>query len=141
MTRRSWPWTLALAGIMAGFLLLGLIGLSVRSSVLEVVISSVACVAALVAFSRVLSMGVRVTPSGLVVRDLTRTTLIPWTQVRRVTSEPTGRRSIHAPVLTLAQGRSELTVLASYRAEVSQRRAAALESARVAATPSRRRKR
>jgi hypothetical protein len=141
MTLRSWPWTLALAGIVTGFLLLGLIGLSLRTSVAEVVISSVACLAALAALSRVLSMGVRVTASGLVVRELTRTTLVAWTQVRRVTSEPTGRRSIHAPVLTLAQGRTELTILASYRAEVSQHRAAALERARVAATPAPRRKR
>ena len=126
---------------MTGFLLLGLIGLSLRTSVVGIVISSVACLAALAALSRVLSTGVRVTPSGLVVRELTRTTLIPWTQVRRVTSEPTGRRGIHAPVLTLAQGRRELTVLASYRPEVSERRAAVLERARVAAAPAPRRKR
>jgi hypothetical protein len=70
-----------------------------------------------------------------------------WTQVRRVSCAPTDRRGVHAPVLHLsappnvkgsrrgtgAQKDIEITVLASYKPDVAQRRADQIEAARVAA--------
>lgn len=155
-TWRSWPWTIALAGVLAGFVLLGLVGLGLRTSLAELVISAVVTLAALAALLRVLSMGVRATPTGLIIRDLTRTRPVLWTQIRKVTCEPTDRRGVHAPVLHLTSRRStdrkagggkaadgkgtatatdiEVTVLASYQRAVAQRRTDLIEAARVAAT-------
>jgi hypothetical protein len=144
---RSRLWTGMLATVLGGFVLLGLAGMALRSSTASAVVSFVLAGAALFGFSRVLQMGVLIAPSGVAVRELTRTTLIPWTRVRSVTCEKTDRRGIHAPVLRLTPGpggaqgkdRLELTVLASYRAEVAQQRTDAIAAARPAA-PRKRRK-
>ena len=147
-TWRSWPWTIALAAVLSGFVLLGLIGLGLRTSMLEILVSLVVLGAAVVALLRVLSMGVRATPTGLIIRDLTRTTPVLWTQVRRVTCERTDRRGVHVPVLHLAPQRAaksvrrgtgsqeslEVTVLGSYQRAVAQRRTDQIEAARKAAT-------
>ena len=146
-TWRSWPWTIALAAVLAGFVFLGLIGLGLRTSWGEILISLLVTGAAVAGLLRVLATGVRATPSGLIIRDLTRTTRVLWTQVRRVSCAPTDRRGVHAPVLHLsappnvkgsrrgtgAQKDIEITVLASYKPDVAQRRADQIEAARVAA--------
>jgi hypothetical protein len=146
-TWRSWPWTIALAAVLAGFALLGVVGLGLRTSAVEIVVSLVVTAAAVAGLLRVLSMGVRATPTGLIIRDLTRTTRVPWTSVRRITCEPGGRRGVHVPVLRLGAppavkgGRRgtgtgtgkdiEITVLGSYQRAVAQRRADQIEAARV----------
>lgn len=146
---RSWPWTIALATVLAGFVLLGVVGLGIRSSGAEVLISLVVSAASAAGVVRVLSMGAKITPSGVIIRDLTRTTMVPWARVRSVTSAQVGRR-VHVPVLVMGQEsagrqggrrglitsgeRVEITVLGSYRLAVAQRRAEELERARVAAT-------
>ncbi len=148
-TWRSWPWTIALAAVLAAFVLLGLVGLGLRTSGVEFAISTLVTLAAFVGLMRTVSMGVKATPTGLVIRDLTRTTMVPWVDVRKVTAAQTDRRSVHAPVLELSgaqAGRAtrrgdgavrndiELTVLGSYRPAVAQRRADELEAARREAT-------
>jgi Bacterial PH domain len=105
-TWRSWPWTIALAAVLAGFALLGVIGLGLRTSPGEIAISLVITGAAVVGLLRVLSMGVRATPSGMIIRDLTRTRRVLWDQVRRVTCEPTDRRGVYVPVLHLSGQRA-----------------------------------
>lgn len=157
---RSWPWTIALATVLAGFVLLGVVGLGIRSSGAEVLISLVVSAASAAGVVRVLSMGAKITPSGVIIRDLTRTTMVPWARVRSVTSAQVGRR-VHVPVLVMGQkardvagrgiaepagrkggrrglitsgDRVEITVLGSYRLAVAQRRADELERARTAAT-------
>ena len=143
---RSWPWTIALATVLAGFVLLGLFSLAFRPSVGERLVYLAVTGAAVAGLSRALTMGVRTTPTGLAIRELTRTTLIPWTRVRGVTSRPTDRRRVHAPVLLLAPERAVkggprgrradeqlvITVLGSYSAVVAQRRADELAKARPA---------
>src|ERR1700730_1896928 len=95
-------------------------------------------------------MGWKGTPTGLVIRDLTRTTMVPWTDVRKVTVAQTDRRGVHAPVLRMSGARAagggrrgagtgerqdiEVTVLGSYRPVIAQRRADELELARKDAT-------
>ena len=141
---RSWPWTIALAGVLIGFVLIGAAGLGARTSGLEVLLSFAVSAAAAAGVVRVLNMGVKVTPSGLIIRDLTRTALVPWDRVRGVTAEQTGRR-VYAPVLHLAQAgagrrgrapgeRLEITVLGSYRVAIAQGRADKIAGARKAAT-------
>ncbi|HEX6873836.1 MAG TPA: hypothetical protein VF163_22265 [Micromonosporaceae bacterium] len=134
---RSWPWTAALAAVLGGFVLLGMIGLSLRTSGLESLISMVITFAAVVALVRVLSSGVRATPSGLIIRELTRTVHVPWQRVRSVTCQPTERKRVYAPTLILMpervakggrRGRAadetlQLRILGSYREEVAKRRA------------------
>lgn len=147
---RSWPWTLALAVILAGFVLLGVVGLLARTSGVEVAVSLIVTGVAAVGLSRVLGMGVVVTPSGLIIRELTRTTLVEWTSIRTVESGPTERRRVFAPALRLgtrvsATGRElperlELTVLASYSPQVAQHRADQLAAALAAVRPSKRRR-
>ncbi len=141
---RSWPWTAALAAPLSGLVLLSLVALSLRTGPIALVVAA----AAVAALARVLSTGVQITPSGLVIRELTRTTRVPWTRVRGVTSRPTERSRVHAPVLLLApagavkgarRGRAsdealQVRILASYRQEVAQRRADELAKARAAAT-------
>jgi hypothetical protein len=154
-TWRSWPWTLALAGILGGFAFLGLVGLGLRTSAIEIGLSMLVIVAALAGMLRVLATGVRATPSGLIIRDLTRTTMIEWARVRKITCEQTDRRGVHAPVLRVApaaglnrggaressdvagRGKVEtvqVTVLGSYRLAVAQRRTDELEAARAGAS-------
>jgi Bacterial PH domain len=130
-----------------GFVLLGLVGLGLRTSSVELLVSVLVTGAALAGLARVLSMGVRATPTGLIVRDLTRTTLVPWTRVRGVTCERTDRRNVFAPVLHLAPERAvkggrrgtgqredvQITVLGSYREAVARRRTDEIEAARTGA--------
>jgi hypothetical protein len=149
-TWRSWPWTLALAAFLGAFVLLGLVGLGLRTSGAEVIVSLLVTAGAFAGMLRVLAMGVRATPSGVIIRDLTRTTMVAWADVRKVAMVAGARRGVHVPVLKMSAARSvkggprnaragsrediEITVLGSYRAEVAQRRADELEAARVQAT-------
>ena len=143
---RSRLWTAALSVVLGGFVLLGLAGMALRSSMVSAIVSFLLAGAALFGLSRVLQMGVLIAPSGLAVRELTRTTLIPWNRVRSVTCEKSSRRGIHVPVLQLLPGpggargqdRLELHVLASYKAEVAQQRTDAIAAARPAAARKRR---
>ena len=152
---RSWPWSLALAAVLAGFVLLGLIGVALRTSGPELLISAAVTVLSAAALVRALTTGVRLTSSGLIIRELTRSTPIPWSQVRAVDCAKSAGRG-YVPVLTLtgpppgqprlgtgtAAGRSkeqlEVTVLAAYREPVARRRADQLAAA-FAATRTRRR--
>jgi hypothetical protein len=93
---------------------------------------------AALALARTLSLGVRITPSGLVIRELTRTTPVPWETVRSVACEKSQGRG-YVPVLRLAaQERVEVTVLAAYRQGVAQRRSDVLAQALAAARKRRR---
>lgn len=135
---RAWPWTIALATVLAGFVLLGLLGIDRHSSIVSLLISVVVTLLAALALSRSLSTGVRITPSGLIIRELTRTTPVPWEKVRSVACEKSQGRG-YVPVLRLASSeRLEVTVLAAYRADVAQRRTDVLAQAFAA---SRRRRR
>ena len=135
---RAWPWTIALATVLAGFVLLGLIGIGRHSSVVSLLISGVVTLLAALAFSRAISLGVRVTSSGLIIRDLTRTTPVPWETVRGVSCEKSQGRG-YVPVLRLGSNeRVEVTVLAAYRQDVAQRRADALSAAHAASRKRRR---
>jgi hypothetical protein len=135
---RAWPWTIALATVLAGFVLLGLIGIGRHSSVVSLLISAVVTLLAALAFSRAISLGVRVTSSGLIIRDLTRTTPVPWETVRGVSCEKSQGRG-YVPVLRLGSNeRVEVTVLAAYRQDVAQRRADALSAAHEASRKRRR---
>lgn len=131
---RSWPWTIALAGIVTGFVLIGLVGLSLRSSGVETAVSLVVILGALLALYRVLTSGVHVLPTGLIVRELTRSTAIPWPRIRSITTAATSRKGVYAPVLTVGNHKLELTVLAAYSQAVAQRRTDALLAARRAHT-------
>jgi hypothetical protein len=140
---RSWPWTLALAAPMTGFVALGLFAMAVRTDPLSRLLVFVGTAAAGAALARTLSTGVQLSPSGLVIRELTRTSRVPWARVRAVTSRPTARKGVHAPVLHLIPERAvkggrrgraaeqdlELTVLASYRESVARARADRLAQA------------
>jgi hypothetical protein len=95
-------------------------------------------------------MGVVITPSGLIIRELTRTTLVSWTSIKKIESGPTDRRRIFAPVLRLgakvdAVGRPlperlELTVLAAYSERVARQRADVLAAALAARQAPKRRR-
>jgi hypothetical protein len=136
---RAWPWTIALATVLAGFVLLGLLGVDRHSSLASLLISVVVTLLAALALSRTLSTGVRVTPSGMIIRELTRTTPVQWETVRSVGCEKSQGRG-YVPVLRLASNeRLEVTVLAAYRVEVAQRRADVLERAFAASRRRRRR--
>ena len=125
---RAWPWTVALAAILAAFVLIGLVGVGLHTSAGAVVVSGVVTLLAAVALARTLSLGVRVTSSGLIIRELTRTTPVPWETVRSVTCEKSQGRG-YVPVLRLGKERVEVTVLAAYRQDVAQRRADVLAQA------------
>jgi hypothetical protein len=125
---RAWPWTIALAAILAAFVLLGLFGVGRHTSAGSLVVSGVVTLLAALALSRTLSLGVRVTPSGLIIRELTRTTPVPWETVKSVTCEKSLGRG-YVPVLRLGKERVEVTVLAAYRQDVAQRRADVLAQA------------
>lgn len=147
---RSWPWTIALAAVAGVVLLIGMIAFSNRSSWFGFVLSLVTVGAALTALFRVLTSGVYVLPSGIIIRELTRSTPVPWPRVRSITTEPTAaRRRAQAPVLTVlpvpgpgqtqqnaknAEVRVEVTILASYQERVAKRRTQELIDARAAAT-------
>jgi hypothetical protein len=152
---RSWPWTIALAGVVTGFVLIGMVGLSLRSSWVEVGFSLVVILGGLVALYRVLTSGVHVLPSGLIVRELTRSTPVPWPRIRSITTAATARKGVYAPVLLVGPAREragaaersgararlergndrlELTILAAYSQAVAQRRTEALVAARRAHT-------
>jgi hypothetical protein len=75
---------------------------SVRSSLLGFILSMITIGLALLALFRVLTSGVYLLPSGIIIRELTSSTPVPWTRVRSITTEPTGRRSAHAPVLVVS---------------------------------------
>jgi hypothetical protein len=135
---RAWPWTIALATVLAGFVLLGLVGVGRHTSVVSLLISVVVTLLAALAFSRAVSLGVRVTSSGLVIRELTRTTAVPWETVRGVSCEKSAGRG-YVPVLRLTPNeRVEVTVLAAYRQDVAQRRADVLSAAYAASRKRRR---
>jgi len=155
---RSWPWCLALAGVLAGFVLLGLIGVALRTSAPELLVSAVVTVLSAASLVRALTTGVRLTPSGLIIRELTRSTPIPWSQVRAVDCAKSAGRG-YVPMLTLTgpppgkprpgtgtgpgkngQQQLEVTVLAAYREPVARRRADQLAAA-FAATRGRTRRR
>jgi hypothetical protein len=121
---RAWPWTIALAAILAAFVLIGLVGVGLHTSAGAVVVTLLAAVA----LARTLALGVRVTPSGLIIRELTRTTPVPWETVRSVACEKSQGRG-YVPVLRLGKERVEVTVLAAYRQDVAQRRADVLAQA------------
>jgi PH (Pleckstrin Homology) domain-containing protein len=126
---RAWPWTIALASVLAGFVLVGLVGIAVHSSTVSLLISVAVTLLAALALSRSLSAGVRITPSGLIIRELTRTTPVPWEKVRSVACEKSQGRG-YVPVLRLSTSeRLEVTVLAAYRVDVAQRRADVLSRA------------
>jgi hypothetical protein len=131
---RSWPWTIALALVVMVFIALGMFGISLRTSVLEAGISLVLVLAGLLALYRVLTSGVHVLPSGVIVRELTRSTPVPWARVRSITTGPTGRKGVFAPVLVTQNGKLELTILAAYSQAVAERRAEELRAARRAHT-------
>jgi hypothetical protein len=141
---RSWPWTLALGGVLTGFLLLGMLGLSLRTSTAGRILSFLLIVGALLALYRVLTSGVHVLPSGLIVRELTRSIPVPWPRIRSITTAATARKGVYAPVLLVAPQkggrqkggteRLELTILAAYSQAVAQRRTDALLAARRAHT-------
>jgi hypothetical protein len=139
---RSWPWTLALAGGVCAVLLVGMLAFSARSSLIGLLFSLVTVGFALLALFRVLTSGVYVLPTGLIIRELTRSTPVPWPRIRSITTAPTGRRGVHAPVLVVAPApgtsksapsRIEVTILASYHESVAKRRADELAAARAAA--------
>jgi hypothetical protein len=131
--------------VLTGFLLIGLVGATLRSSTLGVLIGLLMVAASLFAVYRVLTAGVHVLPSGLLIRELTRTTPVPWARIRAIETGPTGRRGVYAPILVVmlepASGsrkggtreRMEVTVLASYHEAVAKRRTAELIAARAAA--------
>ena len=126
---RAWPWTAALATVLVGFVLLGLLGIGRHTSVVALLISVVVTLLAAFALARALALGVRVTPSGMIIRELTRTTPVPWETVRGVFCEKSQGRG-YVPVLRLAsRERMEVTVLAAYRQEVARRRTEALSQA------------
>ena len=139
---RSWPWTIALAAVAGAVLLVGLVAFSARSSLLGLLFSLVTIGVSLLALYRVLTSGVYVLPSGLIIRELTRSTPVPWPRIRSITTAPSGRRGVHAPVLLVvpapgaskaAPNRIEVTILASYRESVAKSRAEQLTAARAAA--------
>jgi hypothetical protein len=139
---RSWPWTIALAAVAGAVLLVGLLGFSARSSLLGLLLSLITIAAALLALFRVLTSGVYVLPTGLIIRELTRSTPVPWARIKSITTATTGRRGAHAPVLVVmpapgtpksAPPRIEVTILASYHESVAKRRADELAAARAAA--------
>jgi hypothetical protein len=135
---RAWPWTVALAVVLTGFVLLGLLGLGLHTSLVSILVSLAVTLVAAIALSRALSLGVRVTPSGLIIRELTRTTPVPWETVRGVSCEKSEGRG-YVPVLRLASTpRLEITVLAAYSPEVAQRRTDALARAYAASRTRRR---
>jgi hypothetical protein len=119
---RAWPWTVALAAVLAGFGLLALFGIGRPTSAVSLLVSVAVTLLTALALARVLSLGVRVTPSGLIIRELTRSTPVLWETVRGVSCEKSQRRG-YVPVLRLAsRQRVEVTVLAAYRQDVAQRR-------------------
>ena len=127
---RSWPWTIALAAAITLIVLLGVVGAQLATSIVESVFALVVVAAGLLALYRVLTSGVHVLPSGLIVRELTRSTPVPWVRIRKITVGPTGRKGVYAPVLVVGGDKLELTVLASYREDVAKRRADELSRAR-----------
>ena len=153
---RSWPWTIALAAVGGAVLLVGLLAFSARSSLFGLLLSLITIGAALFALFRVLTSGVYVLPTGLIIRELTRSTPVPWARIKSITTAPTGRRGAHAPVLmvqsapgTPKSGRGggvtskqsgppqiEVTILASYHESVAKRRADDLAGARAAVAKS-----
>jgi len=142
---RSWPWTGALAAVVCAVLLVGLIAFSARSSLVGMLLSLVTIGISLLALFRVLTSGVYVLPTGLIIRELTRSTPVPWARIRSITTAPSGRRGVHAPVLMVvpapgtpksAPSRIEVTLLASYHESVAKRRADELTAARAAAVKS-----
>ena len=155
---RSWPWTIALAAVLGGLLVVGLFRLSTAGGVGDLVFGGLLVAGALYALYRVLTSGVHILPSGLIIRELTRSTPIPWSQVRAVDCAKSAGRG-YVPVLTLTgpppgkprpgtgtgpgkngQQQLEVTVLAAYREPVARRRADQLAAA-FAATRGRTRRR
>ena len=150
---RSWPWTIALATVLTGLLLVGLLRLSTASSALDVVFGVVLVGGALFALFRVLTSGVHILPSGLIIRELTRSTRLPWDRIRAITSGPSDRSRVYVPVLTVTPGAVDprwsgrrgwrrtsqgsgtdiaVDILGSYSAPVAQRRAEELAAAKKA---------
>ena len=121
-------------------LLAGMFGFSVRSSWLGLILSLIVIAIALLALFRVLTSGVYLLPSGLIIRELTSSTPVPWARVRSITTEPTGRRGVHAPVIAVTstpgaqKNRIEVTILGSYSEAAAQRRTKELIAAKAAAT-------
>jgi hypothetical protein len=140
---RSWPWTIALAAVVGVVLLAGMFAFSVRSSLLGMLLSLITIGVALLALFRVLTSGVYLLPSGIIIRELTSSTPVPWPRVRSITNETTGRRGVHVPVLVVtpapgeskeaAKTRIEVTILGSYSEVVARRRTDELVAAKKAA--------
>ncbi len=134
---------MALASVVGVVLLAGMFAFSVRSSLIGLILSTITIGLALLALYRVLTSGVYLLPSGLIIRELTSSTPVPWARVRSITTEPTGRRGVHAPVLRVtpasgaaretAKTRIEVTILAAYSEPVAQRRTDELVAAKAAA--------
>ena len=155
---RSWPWTIALAAVLAGLLVVGMFRLSTAGGVGDLVFGGVLVAGALYALFRVLTSGVHILPSGLIIRELTRSTRLPWDRIRAISSGPSDRSRVYVPVLTVtpgavdqrwasrrgfrraSPGRSSkgsgtdiaVDILGSYSAPVAQRRADELAAARKA---------
>jgi len=156
---RSWPWTIALAAVLGGLLVVGLFRLSTAGGVGDLVFGGLLVAGALYALYRVLTSGVHILPSGLIIRELTRSTRLPWERIRAISSGPSDRSRVYVPVLTVtpgavdarwasrrgfrtssSNGRSSkgagteiaVDILGSYSAPVAQRRADELAAARKA---------
>jgi hypothetical protein len=150
---RSWPWTIALATVLGGLLVVGLFRLSTAGGTGDLVFGALLVGGSLYALFRVLTSGVHILPSGLIIRELTRSTRLPWDRIRSITSGPSDRSRVYVPVLTVTPGAVDprwasrrglrrsspgsgtdiaIDILGSYSAPVAQRRADELAAARKA---------
>jgi hypothetical protein len=147
--QRAWrsPWNVGLGAVVCALAAVALVRAVLVSESVERVLDLAFAVAATVAGVRALRLGVIATPTEVVIRELTRTTRIPWTRVAGVTWRPLARRGAHAPVLRLAperavrggrRGRAAETALtlqgiASYGEATARIRAEQIDNARAAA--------
>lgn len=150
--REAWrsPWSVSLGVILCALAAVSVVRATLAGGTGERVLELLFAAAATVGGVRALRLGVVATPSELVIRELTRTTAIPWSRVAGVTWGPLARRGAHAPMLRLgpekavkgarrrrgAQTTLPLQGLASYREAVARRRAEQIDSARAAALAS-----
>jgi len=147
--RRAWRsgWNVGLGVVVCALAAVALARAALVTESLERVLDVVFAAAATFAGVRALRLGVFATPTEIVIRELTRTTRIPWTRVAGVTWQPLARRGAHAPVLRLnperavkggRRGRAAETTLtlqgiASYGGAKARARAGEIGQARAAA--------
>ena len=106
--RRAWRsgWNVGLGVVVCALAAVALVRAALVTESVERVLDLVFAVAATVAGVRALRLGVVATPTEIVIRELTRTTRIPWARVAGVTWQPLARRNAFAPVLRLIPERA-----------------------------------